>query len=85
MLFLIDYDRQAGRIVKMDTFQDSERAHAQSARLELELDLHGKGISHEVVLLQAVDLKTIQKTHRRYFATLAELAQIPDGNGQQLK
>lgn len=85
MLFLIDYDRDAGKIVKMDTFQDSERAHAQRARLELELELHRRGLTREVVLLQAVDLKTIQKTHRRYFASLAELAQIPDGNGRQSK
>ncbi|HVT88546.1 MAG TPA: hypothetical protein VHD56_06820 [Tepidisphaeraceae bacterium] len=78
MLFLIDYDRGAGKIVALRTFDESQRRTAMDARLELELDLRRQGIEREVVLLEAADEKAIRKTHRRYFADLAELAKIPE-------
>lgn len=73
MIFLIDYDRQAGRIVTMTEFKDSEKAAAQASRLELELRLHREKVDREIVLLEAEDEAAIRQSHGRYFYTVREL------------
>jgi hypothetical protein len=78
MIFLIDYDRRAGKIVTIRTFDDLQRRIAQDARLELELAYNHQSVDREVVLLEAADEKAIRRTHRRYFADLAELARLPE-------
>lgn len=77
MLFLIEYNRDQGRIVTIESFGDSERETAENARLELELDLNLKDIDNEVVLLDAATEGALRRTHRRYFETLAELTTAP--------
>lgn len=74
MIFLIEYDRPTGNIVSRQEFPDADRADAESARLDLELDLGRKGIVREVVLLQAADEKAVRRTHRRYFETPQQLS-----------
>jgi len=39
MLFLIEYDRSRGAVVRMTTFEDGQRQEAEDARLNLELKL----------------------------------------------
>lgn len=73
MLFLIEYDRNQGRIVTFTEFEDSERKNAEHSRLELELELNRLGIEREVVLLEASTEEALRRTHRRYFEDLAEL------------
>lgn len=73
MVFLIEYARHKGRLVKFETFPDASLSAAQDARLELELDLNRRGIKHEVVILEAKNEQALRRTHRRYFDTLAEL------------
>ena len=70
-LFLLEYDRPAGELIRLTEFPDSERdrAYAERNRLELAKEPH-----IEVVVLEADSLETIKKTHRRYFYTLEELA-----------
>ena len=75
MLFLIEYNRNEGRIASIKSFKDSERTHAQDSLLELELNL--KGMQREVVLLEAASEEAVRRTHRRYFETLAELTSVP--------
>ena len=82
MLFLIEYDRREGKIVTMRTFVDAQLTEAHQERLELELARNREGIEREVVLLDAADEAAIRKTHRRYFADLAELATLPESNGE---
>lgn len=77
MLFLIEYDRDQGRIVTIKSFGDPEREAAEDARLELELNLNLKGVENEVVLLDAASEDALRRTHRRYFEDLAELATVP--------
>jgi hypothetical protein len=77
VVFLIEYDRDSGRIVTMRSFEDSERESAQDARLDLELDLNEKGIEYEGVLLEASDEEAVRRTHRRYFEDLRELTTAP--------
>ena len=81
MLFLIDYDRRAGKVVSMRSFEDSVRTQAYIARFELERTRGLEGDNHEVVLLEAADEAVIRQTHRRYFADLRELSQPPNGKG----
>jgi hypothetical protein len=77
MLFLIEYDRNRGRIVKLDVFEDSERQKAEDSRLEIELALNRRGIEREVVLLEAATEEALRRTHRRYFENLNELVKSP--------
>jgi hypothetical protein len=74
MLFLIAYDRSRGRIDSMTSFLDTQRAVAEDARLDVELDLNRRGIQQEVVLLEASSEDALRLTHRRYFEDFAELA-----------
>ena len=73
MIFLIQYDRQKGELVRLETYSDLERKTAEESRLILEIDLNRQHINHEVVLLQAQDENALRRTHRRYFEDLAEL------------
>jgi hypothetical protein len=74
MIFLIEYDRPAGKVLRLDPFEDSERSRAEDCRLELELTLKRDGIDHEVVLLQAETEDAVRRTHRRYFETVDQIA-----------
>jgi hypothetical protein len=73
MIFLVEYDRRKGRLVNIREFVDSERTHAEDARIELEVSLSHAKVDHEVVLLQAQSREALRQTHNRYFADLREL------------
>lgn len=79
MLFLIEYDRNRGRIVKQEVFEDSERQRAEDSRLEIELALIRRGVEREVVLLEAATEEALRRTHRRYFEDFDELMKSPHG------
>lgn len=74
MLFLIEYDREQGKVLEILGFSESEKEVANTARLNLELKLNRRGVEHEVVLLEAEDEAALRRTHRRYFEDLLELA-----------
>jgi len=74
MIFLIQYDRRPGRIVKIQRFDDDQRDQANRVRLGLEMDLVRHHQKDEVVLLEAATEEALRKTHRRYFEDLATLA-----------
>lgn len=74
MLFLVHYDRERGHLVDLREFADSDAASAADARLELELELHRNGSTHEIVILEAAGRDDLWATHRQYFADVAELA-----------
>lgn len=77
MLFLIEYDRDRGRIVTIRSFNDSNGERAADSRLQLELELNLRGIKNEVVLLDAASEDALRRTHRQYFEDLAELTAAP--------
>jgi hypothetical protein len=77
MLFLIEYDRHRGQIVKLQAFDNSESQNAEDSRLEIELELNRLGIKHEVVLLEASTEEALRRTHRRYFENLDQLVKVP--------
>ncbi len=73
MIFLIEYDRLQGRLVNLDRFQEADRLRAENTRLQKELDLHRRGLKHEVVLLEAASKEALRLTHRRYFEDLHQI------------
>jgi hypothetical protein len=74
MIFLLEYDRNSGKLIAQATFTDSLRPEAESARLALELRNLEHGIEHEVVLLDAASEEKLRVTHKRYFESLGTLA-----------
>ena len=74
MIFLIQYNRELGRIIKIEPFDDADNERAEDERLKLELDLSRKHVDDEVVLLEAASEEAVRRTHRRYFEDLHELA-----------
>ena len=77
MIFLIEYDRGKGHIIKLNAFHESDRQLAEESRLNLELELNSKEIDHEVVLLEAESEEALRITHRRYFEDLSQLLKPP--------
>lgn len=77
MIFLIEYDRNSGRIVTFKKFDDSEQQRAEETRLQMELKLNRLGTEREVVLLEAATEGDLRRTHRRYFENLNELVNSP--------
>jgi hypothetical protein len=73
MIFLIQYNRSEGRVVALQSFDDSQRQQAENSRLELELELNRKAVDHEVVLLEAANEAALHQTHGRYFENLRQI------------
>lgn len=72
MIYLIEYDRQLGKLVNLEKFNSADRTMAEGQRLTLELELLSRNINREVVLLEALSEDDLRKTHRRYFEDLEE-------------
>lgn len=70
MLFLIEFDRETDRLVRIEEFADADRERANKARIDLEVDLLRAGVSREVVMLEARNKEALRVTHRRYFESL---------------
>jgi hypothetical protein len=83
VIFLLEYDRAAGKLRDLRTFFDHDRLHAQRQRLARELELKRHGLVHEVVLLEAKDKQSLERTHRRYFKTAAELGRRIEEHGTE--
>lgn len=73
MIFLIEYDRKSGNLLRKATFSDSLRPEAESSRLSLEIRNLDAGLTHEIVLLDAASEADLRLTHRRYFEALEHL------------
>ncbi|MCB1554325.1 MAG: hypothetical protein KDJ14_11020 [Xanthomonadales bacterium] len=76
MIFLIEYDRRDGELKTFERFADDQRKDASSRRLALEIELTGKRISREVVLLEAATEELLRQTHSRYFKRYSEIAKL---------
>ena len=74
MIFLIEYNRPKGQIVKFIQFGDSDRSKAEELRLKIELELNQKRVNHEVVLLDAASKEALRRTHRRYFEDIGQIS-----------
>ena len=74
MLFLVEYDRASGTLLRLTQFPDALREEASNARLELEIQLLGISVVREVVLLEAASEDALRMTHDRYFKNVSDLA-----------
>jgi hypothetical protein len=73
VIFLIDYDSRRAEIVELREFHDTEKLRAQYQQLQIERNLTRRGLLlREVVLIEASDLFSLQRAHRRYFQTATE-------------
>jgi hypothetical protein len=72
MIYLIQYDRRKGKVESLREFENLRRNEAQQIRLSLEIELNRSGLNREVVLLEAANRAALERTHRRYFADLAD-------------
>jgi hypothetical protein len=73
VIYLIEYDRESGRLLRLEAFSPAARRQAEEERLRVELELLNSRIAREVVLLEASNEDELRKTHRRYFERLDEL------------
>lgn len=78
MIFILEYNRSLGKIISLQSFDDSEWKRAEELRFERELYLFRTGIDNEVVLLEAASEQILRRTHRRYFEDLEQLATLPE-------
>ncbi|MEX2029862.1 MAG: hypothetical protein WD906_02680 [Anaerolineales bacterium] len=74
-IFLIEYDRGAGKVISMMSFPDIKRKEAEYTRLSRELSLKLTGSDREVVLLEAANEEALRRTHRRYFDSLRTITE----------
>lgn len=70
MIFLIEYRRSAGKLLRLATFNESARAEAERQRVDLELAHRNEG-DYEVVVLEAESEEALRRTHGRYFEAFA--------------
>ena len=78
MIFLIEYDRKGGHLLRLQRYADENRQEADRDRLDLDIELNRAGdTTHEVVILEATDEAAVRRTHRRYFETLEQLLTAP--------
>lgn len=82
MIFLIEYERSKGCLVSCRGFSDAQRREADDLRLQIELDLHRRGVDHEVVLLEAASEGAMRQTHRRYFEDLRQILESGTGSAE---
>jgi hypothetical protein len=73
MIYLIEYRRSAGRLLRLETFPDDARSAAEQARMKLEQE-HRADSDYEVVLLDAESEAALRETHGRYFKDIKDLA-----------
>jgi hypothetical protein len=60
-------------LVELKQFEESQRVHAEDARLKIELDLIGKKDGMKCVCSRRVVFEALKRTHRRYFESLRTL------------
>lgn len=76
MIYLVEYDRAAGTVVRVEEYRDSNREAAKRARLARERDLNRAAIAHELVMLEATDWHELVLTHGRYFQYSRRAAEV---------
>ncbi len=82
MIYLIQYDRKLGELVSAEEFPAGCMQQAEEARIGVELDLLGRQISREVVILEASNKDELRKSHRRYFERLDQLLDVSPATAQ---
>jgi hypothetical protein len=74
-VFLLIYDRDARKLVRLDEFAQEDRSSATSARRDAEIAAIREGRKQEIVILEAESLDALKHTHGSYFYSVRELTQ----------
>lgn len=73
MIYLIEYDRSAAKLVHEPLqFDEDDREKARALRLEKEVR-EGGNLDLEIVLLEAASFDDLTNNHGRYFTSIEEL------------
>ena len=92
MWFLLEYDRNEGKLQKLTPFPESDHAEAMTRLAALERsqleELHemlrtGQRPRMEYVVLGADSVDAIRATHPNYFESLRDLAEKLDANARK--
>lgn len=76
-VFLVRYDRSARRLIEIREFSAAQRAEAEEARFQAELEALRRHQDLEIVTLEADSLDVLRQTHRSYFPeTLPKLPAV---------
>ena len=73
-IYLIEYSPSSGDLIFASRLEGYKRSDAERARIAKELELRRAGSDHELVLIEAPSDKALERSHRRYFADLKEIA-----------
>jgi hypothetical protein len=73
VIYLIEYDRHTGRLIREQEFASDQHEAAANARLTLEISNLQSKITREVVLLEANSRADLRLTHKRYFEDVEAL------------
>ncbi len=65
-LYLIVYDRQAGKLLRIQEYPPDQRGQALADRFRIELAERARP-EIEVVVLAADSMESLRRTHGRYF------------------
>jgi hypothetical protein len=80
MVFLIIYDAKLGKLLDIKEYDDASRRQAMDDLRERQEALLADLNNVEVVLFEAQSRETLERTHSRYFKSLAELgASLTEG------
>ena len=73
MIFLIVYDATSSRLIEVREYPDADRQRAADD-LKVAQEEHFKELEQvEIALFESPSLETLERTHSRYFKSLAEL------------
>jgi hypothetical protein len=74
-IYLLVYDRDQRKLLRLDEFSQSQREEATRARRDAEIAAIHEGRNQEIVILQAESLDALTHTHGAYFYSVRELSQ----------
>jgi len=73
VIFLLIYDTKAGKLRSVEEFSDRDRASAMRALKDSQEAYLPRLEDVEIALFEAPSRATLERTHSRYFKTMAEL------------
>ncbi len=74
-IFLLIYDRDLRKLVRLDQFPQSQRVDATRARRDAEIAAIRAHRNQEIVILEAESLDALKHTHGSYFFTMEQLGE----------
>jgi hypothetical protein len=71
--FVLIYDRSRRELLDVQQFEDTDRASADTFRLQAQRKALDERLDQEIVLFQAQSREALERTHGSYFLSIHEL------------